>query len=207
MQGRIDPLGSEEVRRALAFTRARERYPGTRRDDLLSCCEAAWEAAVTAGDAGDPIDRFQRTLNLIAWTRGWTRGPVDLRDLDGQPIPLAVLRPFMLAGGDAPAPKPPDRKEGLPSVHVPPVTGKPEVTPPVGAPAPKPPMPPKPGQPSHPGAPVQSAQSRLRPSLRHPRPHPPQPPAAAPLPAPPPPAAAPSAAPAPPPPPAPVAAA
>lgn len=98
MFDRIDPLGSDEVQRALAFARARERYAGTRRDDLLSCCEAAWEAAVSAGWAGDPIDRFERSMNLIAWTRGWTRGPVDMRDLDGQSIPLSVLRPFMLSG-------------------------------------------------------------------------------------------------------------
>lgn len=94
----IDPLGSDEVRRALAFARARERYAGTRRDDLLSCCEAAWEAAVTSGADGDPIDRFDRSLKLIAWTRGWTRGPVDLSDLRGQAIPMSVLRPFMLPG-------------------------------------------------------------------------------------------------------------
>jgi hypothetical protein len=115
----IDPLGNREVQRTLSFARARERYSWVERETLLACCEAPWETAVR-GDpaAGDLVERFDRSLTLLAWTHGWTRRPADLAAIRDQAIPLAVLRPFM-AEGDArtrlerltdPAPEPAPRR-------------------------------------------------------------------------------------------------
>ncbi|MDQ3647971.1 MAG: hypothetical protein M3433_05215, partial [Actinomycetota bacterium] len=97
----IDPLGNPDVQHALAFSRARERYPAADRETLLECCTAAWEAALEGEELGeDLIERFEGTLALLAWTHGWTRRPVDLHLLQRRAIPFAALRPFM-AEGDA----------------------------------------------------------------------------------------------------------
>ncbi len=97
----IDPLGNPDVQRALAFARARERYPAADRETLLECCTAAWDAALEAESFGEDLtERFEGTLGLLAWTHGWTRRPVDLHSLQNRSIPYAALRPFM-AEGDA----------------------------------------------------------------------------------------------------------
>ena len=97
----IDPLGNPDVQRALAFARARERYPAADRETLLECCTAAWDAALEADSFGEQVtERFEGTLALLAWTHGWTRRPVDLHSLQRRAIPFAALQPFM-ADGDA----------------------------------------------------------------------------------------------------------
>src|SRR5215211_1268672 len=55
----IDPLYNEDVRRALAFARARERFPGLDGELLRGWCEAGWRAAVAAeADDRGVVERF-----------------------------------------------------------------------------------------------------------------------------------------------------
>lgn len=101
MEHRLDPLGDLEVKRVLAFARAREQYPSLPRGLLLDYCQAAWQAALAGGESDDAIGRFERALVLVAWTH--RRSPdLSLRSLVDVVIPQVALRPFM-APGDAAA--------------------------------------------------------------------------------------------------------
>ena len=91
---RLDPLGDLEVKRVLAFARARDQYPSVPRGLLLDYCQAAWQAAMADGDDSDLLGRFERALMLVAWTH--RRSPhVNFRDVVDQVIPQVTLRPFM----------------------------------------------------------------------------------------------------------------
>src|SRR3954451_22479815 len=91
---RLDPLGDIEVKRVLAFARAREQYPSVPRGLLLDYCQAAWQAALAGGEDGDVVGRFERALMMVAWTH--RRSPnLSFRDLIDQVIPQVALRPFM----------------------------------------------------------------------------------------------------------------
>src|SRR4051794_30666407 len=105
MEHRLDPLGDLEVKRVLAFARAREQYPSVPRGLLLDYCQAAWQAAMAGGDDADVVGRFERALMLVAWTH--RRSPqVNSRDLVEQVIPQLALRPFMAPAEPAAAGEP-----------------------------------------------------------------------------------------------------
>src|SRR4051794_14165536 len=105
MEHRLDPLGDLEVRRVLAFARAREQYPSVPRGLLLDYCQAAWQAAGAGGDLHDVLDRFERALMLVAWTH--RRSPhLNFRSLVDQVIPQVALKPFMAPADAAPAEEP-----------------------------------------------------------------------------------------------------
>ena len=97
----LDPLGDVEVKRVLAFARAREQYPSVPRGLLLDYCQAAWQAAVAGGEEHDVVGRFERALMLVAWTH--RRSPhLNFRELVDQVIPQVALRPFMAPADSAP---------------------------------------------------------------------------------------------------------
>ena len=101
MEHRLDPLGDLEVKRVLAFARAREAYPSVPRGLLLDYCQAAWRAAVAGGEEHDVVGRFERALMLVAWTH--RRSPhLNFRELVDQVIPQVALRPFMAQADSAP---------------------------------------------------------------------------------------------------------
>ena len=105
MEHRLDPLGDLEVKRVLAFARAREQYPSVPRGLLLDYCQAAWQAAVAGGEEHDVVGRFERALMMVAWTH--RRSPnLSFRDLVDQVIPQVALRPFMSPQDAAPAEEP-----------------------------------------------------------------------------------------------------
>src|SRR3954468_16663098 len=91
---RLDPLGDIEVKRVLAFARAREQYPSVPRGLLLDYCQAAWQAALAGGEDGDVVGRFERALMMVAWTHRRSHN-LSFRDLIDQVIPQVALRPFM----------------------------------------------------------------------------------------------------------------
>src|SRR3954463_5753593 len=98
MENRLDPLGDLEVKRVLAFARAREQYPSVPGGLLLDYCQAAWQAAVAGDDDHDLVGRFERALMLVAWTH--RRSPhLNFRQLVDQVIPQMALRPFMAPEG------------------------------------------------------------------------------------------------------------
>ena len=100
MEHRLDPLGDLEVKRVLAFARAREQYPSVPRGLLLDYCQAAWQAAIAGGEEHDVVDRFERALMLVAWTH--RRSPhVNFRELVDQVIPQVALKPFMAPADSA----------------------------------------------------------------------------------------------------------
>src|SRR4051794_23335199 len=102
MEHRLDPLGDLEVKRVLAFARAREHYPSVPRDLLLDYCQAAWQAAVSGGEENDIVGRFERALMMVAWTH--RRSPhLSFRDLVDQVIPQVALRPSMSPQDAVPA--------------------------------------------------------------------------------------------------------
>src|SRR3954465_5300007 len=102
---RLDPLGDLEVKRVLAFARAREQYPTVPRGLLLDYCQAAWQAAVAGGGDHDVLGRFERALMMVAWTH--RRSPhLSFRDLVDQVIPQVALRPFMSPQNALPAEEP-----------------------------------------------------------------------------------------------------
>ncbi len=105
MEHRLDPLGDLDVKRVLAFARAREQYPSVPRGLLLDYCQAAWQAAVAGGATSDVIERFERALMLIAWTH--RRSPhLTFRSLVDQVIPQVALKPFMAPADGAPVEEP-----------------------------------------------------------------------------------------------------
>src|SRR3954468_8529989 len=102
---RLDPLGDIEVKRVLAFARAREQYPSVPRGLLLDYCQAAWQAAEAGGEGDDVVGRFERARMMVAWPH--RRSPhLSFRDLVDQVIPQVALRPFMSDQDGAPAEEP-----------------------------------------------------------------------------------------------------
>jgi hypothetical protein len=116
MEHRLDPLGDLDVKRVLAFARAREQYPAVPSGLLLDYCQAAWQAAVAGGSGQDVIERFERALVLIAWTH--RRAPhLTFRSLVDQVIPQVALRPFMAPQDAAPVEEPEPIVEQEPPVR------------------------------------------------------------------------------------------
>lgn len=105
---RLDPLGSPELHRALAFARAREAYPGIPGDLLLELCEAAWDRA--AGEAGDgrALDRFEKAMQLVS--RGYRAGGgrMSVAEVVEEAIPRAALRRYVRPSNLRPLPAEPE---------------------------------------------------------------------------------------------------
>ena len=118
----LDPLADPDVKRVLAFARARETYPGIPRGLLLDYCQAAWEAATAEGAGGDVLERFERALSLVSWRHRTSGGKLHLRELVDHVIPQVALEPFMSEDdgrAEAPADPEPARSPEPPRHSVP----------------------------------------------------------------------------------------